>query len=91
MCEPLLLWIAFQMRSAATFRLANLVTAFMRGRLDQISTKRVLSRTISSANCSSLANTPKPVLRAAFREDALHPPQGQASVTPTKRHMKVEL
>src|ERR1039458_6264178 len=56
------------MRSVATFRLANLVTGVTRGRLFQISTSRLLSGPIRSANCSSLAKTPAPVSRAAFLE-----------------------
>src|ERR1035437_6202993 len=43
------------MRSVADFRLANLVTGFTPGRLFQISTRRLLSGPIRSANCSSLA------------------------------------
>jgi hypothetical protein len=56
------------MRSVATFRLANLVTGVTPGRLFQISTSRLLSGPIRSANCSSLAKTPAPVSRAAFLE-----------------------
>ena len=41
------------MRSVADFRLANLVTGFTPGRLFQISTRRLLSGPIRSANCSS--------------------------------------
>src|ERR1035437_3436037 len=56
------------MRSVADFRLANLVTGFTPGRLFQISTRRLLSGPIRSANCSSLAKAPRPVSRAALRE-----------------------
>ena len=46
--------MAFQMRSVATFRLANLVTGLTPGRLFQMSTSRLLSGPIKSANCSSV-------------------------------------
>jgi hypothetical protein len=60
--------MAFQMRSVATFRLVNFVTGLTPGRLFQISTSRWGLGPIRSANCTSLAKTPPPVSRAAFRE-----------------------
>ena len=54
-------WMAFQMRSVATFRFVNLVTGLTPGRLFQISTSRLLSGPIRSANCTSFAKAPKPV------------------------------
>ena len=49
--------MAFQMRSVATFRFANLLTGVTPGRLFQISTSRLLSAPIRSASCSSVEKT----------------------------------
>src|SRR5215469_12777028 len=53
------------MRSIPTVRLANLATGLTPARLFQISTIRLLSVPMSSANCSSLTNTANPVSLAA--------------------------
>src|ERR1035441_9964454 len=60
--------MAFQIRSVATLRFANLVTSCTPGRLFQISTSRLLSGPIRSASCSSVEKTPAPVSCAAFLE-----------------------